>query len=55
MNRRSFFKNAVLLTATGLVLRAAGLLLRVLLACDRSELSVSKYYIGRGFTKLLMG
>ena len=32
MNRRSFFKNAVLLTATGLVLRAAGLLLRVLLA-----------------------
>lgn len=27
----------------------------MLLACDRSELSVSKYYIGRGLTKLLMG
>ena len=26
----------------------------MLMECDRSELSVSKYYLGRGFTKLLM-
>lgn len=32
MNNRKFFQNAMLLTGTGLVLRAAGLLLRVLLA-----------------------
>ena len=30
MNNRKFFQNAALLTGTGLVLRAAGLLMRVL-------------------------
>ncbi len=32
MNNQKFFRNAMLLTGTGLILRAAGLLLRVLLA-----------------------
>lgn len=43
MNNRKFFQNAVLLTGTGLVLRAAGLLLRVLLANVLGEEGMGLY------------
>ncbi|MBQ6823986.1 MAG: oligosaccharide flippase family protein [Clostridia bacterium] len=43
MNDRRFFRNAALLTATGLVLRAAGLLLRVLLANVLGEAGMGLY------------
>ncbi len=43
MNHRKFFQNAVLLTGTGLVLRAAGLLLRVLLANVLGEEGMGLY------------
>ncbi len=43
MNNRTFFRNAVLLTGTGLVLRAAGLLLRVLLANVLGEEGMGLY------------
>lgn len=43
MNNKKFFKNAALLTGTGLVLRAAGLLLRVLLANVLGEEGMGLY------------
>ncbi len=43
MNDRKFFQNAALLTGTGLVLRAAGLLLRVLLANVLGEEGMGLY------------
>lgn len=43
MNNRKFFQNAVLLTGTGLVLRAAGLLLRVILANVLGEEGMGLY------------
>lgn len=43
MNKRKFFENAVLLTGTGLVLRGAGLLLRVLLANVLGEEGMGLY------------
>lgn len=43
MNQKKFFQNAVLLTGTGLVLRAAGLLLRVLLANVLGEEGMGLY------------
>lgn len=43
MNNRKFFQNAILLTGTGLVLRAAGLLLRVLLANVLGEEGMGLY------------
>lgn len=43
MNNRKFFQNAALLTGTGLVLRAAGLLLRVLLANLLGEAGMGLY------------
>ncbi|MBQ8894756.1 MAG: oligosaccharide flippase family protein [Clostridia bacterium] len=43
MNNRKFFQNAVLMTGTGLVLRAAGLLLRVLLANVLGEEGMGLY------------
>ena len=43
MNYKKFFQNAALLTATGLVLRAAGLLMRVLLANALGEEGMGLY------------
>lgn len=43
MNHKKFFQNAVLLTATGLILRAAGLLLRVLVANVLGEEGMGLY------------
>ncbi|MBR2013430.1 MAG: oligosaccharide flippase family protein, partial [Clostridia bacterium] len=43
MNQKKFFQNAVLLTATGLILRAAGLLMRVLLANALGEEGMGLY------------
>lgn len=43
MNNRKFFQNAALLTGTGLVLRAAGLLMRVLLANVLGEEGMGLY------------
>lgn len=43
MNHKKFFQNAVLLTATGLILRAAGLLLRVLIANVLGEEGMGLY------------
>ncbi len=43
LNQKKFFKNAVLLTGTGLVLRAAGLLMRVLLANAFGEEGMGLY------------
>lgn len=43
MNHRKFFQNAILLTGTGLLLRAVGLLLRVLLANLLGEAGMGLY------------
>ncbi len=43
MNNRKFFQNAVLLTGTGFILRAAGLLLRVILARVLGEEGMGLY------------
>lgn len=43
LNQKKFFQNAVLLTATGLILRAAGLLMRVLLANVLGEEGMGLY------------
>ena len=43
LNQKKFFQNAVLLTGTGLILRAAGLLMRVLLANALGEEGMGLY------------